>query len=78
MKAAVETLQREQVGKLIVAVPVAALPAANELRSMADAFVCLEIPEDFMAVSSYYSEFLQVTDAEVVTLLSDFREHAAA
>ena len=78
MKAAVETLQREQVGKLIVAVPVAAPAAANELRSMADAFVCLEIPDAFMAVRSYYSVFLQVTDAEVVTLLGDFRELAAA
>lgn len=78
MKAAVETLKREQVGKLIVAVPVAPPLTANELRSMADAFICLEIPEDFMAVGSYYAEFRQVMDAEVVAILRVFRERPAA
>jgi putative phosphoribosyl transferase len=78
MKAAVETLKREQAGKLVVAVPVAPPETAAELQRMVDVFVCLDIPEDFMAVGSCYSEFPQVTDAEVVTLLSDFRQRTAA
>jgi predicted phosphoribosyltransferase len=78
MKAAVKTLKGEQVGKLIVAVPVSPHGTASELQKMVDVFVCLEIPEDFMSVGSYYSEFRQVTDAEVVAILDDFRERAAA
>ena len=78
MKAAVETLKREQVGKLVVAVPVAPPGTAAELQRMADVFVCLNIPEDFMAVGNCYYEFPQVTDAEVVALLGGYRERAAA
>lgn len=78
MKAAVETLKREQVGKLIVAVPVAPPYTAAELQRMVDAFVCLDIPEDFMSVGNYYWDFTQVTDADVTQLLRDFRHRAAA
>lgn len=78
MKAAVEALKREQLAKLIVAVPVAPQETAVELQRLVDVFVCLEIPPDFMAVGSYYAEFRQIMDAEVVALLGDFRERAAA
>jgi putative phosphoribosyl transferase len=78
MKAAVETLKREQVGKLVVAVPVAPPSTAAELQRMVDVFVCLAMPEDFMSVGSYYEDFKQVTDADVMQLLQDFRRRAAA
>ncbi len=78
MKAAVETMKRAQAGKLIVAVPVAPPGTAAEVRAMTDVFICLDTPEEFTAVGCYYSEFPQVTDSEVVKLLGDFRERAAA
>ena len=78
MKAAVETLKRERVGKLIIAVPVAPLYTAAELRRMIDVFVYLDIPENFMSVGSYYADFKQVPDADVTQLLQDFRHRAAA
>lgn len=78
MKAAIETLKLEKIEKLIVAVPVAPLSTASEVRGMIDSFICLETPEDFMAVGSYYFEFPQVTDAEVVQYLERFREREAA
>ena len=78
MKTAAETLKRERVGKLIVAVPVAPPSTAAELQRMVDVFVCLDIPEDFMSVSSYYEDFKQVTDADVTRLLQAFRRRAAA
>ena len=78
MKAAVETVKREQVGKIVVAVPVAPPGTAAELQRIVDVFVCLAMPGDFMSVGSCYSEFPQVTDAEVVTLLGDHRERTAA
>jgi putative phosphoribosyl transferase len=78
MRAAVEALTREHVGKLVVAVPVAPPDTATVLQRIVDVFVCLEIPDDFMAVGSYYAEFRQIMDAEVVALLGDFRERTAA
>ncbi len=78
MKAAVETLKRENIGKLVVAVPVAPPGTAAEIEGMVDAFVCLATPEDFMAVGNHYYDFTQVTDADVVKLLEDFRRRAAA
>jgi predicted phosphoribosyltransferase len=78
MKAAVETLKRELVGKLVVAVPVAPPATAAELQKTVDVFLCLDLPEDFLSVGSYYEDFLQVTDAEVMQLLQKFRRVAAA
>lgn len=78
IKAAVESLKRERLDKLVIAVPVAPLATALELQNMADLLVCLELPEDFMAVGSYYAEFRPVMDAEVVALLGAFRERKAA
>ena len=78
MKAAVETLKREQVGKLIVAVPVAPPATAAELQRMVDVFVCPDIRWDFTAVGNFYEDFRQVSDADVTALLRDFQRRAAA
>jgi putative phosphoribosyl transferase len=78
MKAAVATLKREQIEKVIVAVPVAPPDTAVELGRLADGFICLETPEYFTAVGSYYRDFEQVTDAEVMEILKAFRPRAAA
>lgn len=78
MKAAVETVKREQVGKLVVAVPVAPPSTAAELQRMVEVFVCLDMPGDFMSVGSYYENFRQVTDADVMQILQNFQRRAAA
>ncbi|HXY55725.1 MAG TPA: phosphoribosyltransferase [Nitrospirota bacterium] len=69
LKAAIETMKKERISKLVVAVPVAPPSTAEELKHMADEFVCIETPYYFMAVGSHYSDFTQVTDEEVVKLL---------
>lgn len=78
MKAAVKTLKEETTGKLVVAVPVAPLRVAEEFKDMVDRFVCLETPGDFMAVGSYYWDFTQVTDLDVMKLIEGFRRRTAA
>lgn len=78
IKAAVNTLKQEGIGKLIVAVAVAPPYTAAELTSMADVFVCLETPEDFMSVGNCYHDFTQVTDEDVVNILTKFRVVKAA
>lgn len=69
MKAAISTLKKEEIKKLVVALPVAPPDTAAELRRLVDEMVCLETPEYFMAVGSFYSNFTQVTDEEVVEFL---------
>lgn len=69
MKAAIATLKEENLKRLVVALPVAPPDTAAELRRMADEFICLHTPEGFMAVGSYYADFRQTTDEEVVEIL---------
>lgn len=69
MKAAIITLRQEGIRRLVVAVPVAPPETAGELQGMADEFVCLLIPPDFMSVGGYYHDFAQVSDEEVVAML---------
>ncbi len=73
MKAAISTLNVEGIEKLIVALPVAPPETAEELRQMADELICLETPAYFMAVGSYYQDFTQVTDEDVVEILERSR-----
>lgn len=69
MKAAVATLQREGLAKLVVAVPVAPPDTAREIAPTVDEWVCLDTPAGFAAVGQFYRDFTQVEDAEVVALL---------
>lgn len=69
LKAAIATLKKEKISRLVVAVPVAPPGTAGELERMADEFICIETPSNFMAVGAYYQDFFQVTDDEVVRLL---------
>lgn len=76
-KAAVSTLKAGGIGKLVVALPVAPPGTAEELRRMSDELICLKTPYDFMAVGSYYRDFAQVTDDEVVEILEKARARKA-
>jgi putative phosphoribosyl transferase len=69
VKAAIITLKEEKLKKLIVALPVAPAGMADEIGQMADTFICIETPFDFMAVGAYYHDFTQVSDEEVINLL---------
>lgn len=69
IKAAIATLREEKLNKLIIALPVAPPEIADTLKQMVDEFICIEMPEDFMAVGAHYRDFSQVSDKEVVELL---------
>lgn len=75
MKAAITTLKKEKIEKLVIALPVAPPSTSAELKEMADEFICLEIPYDFFAVGSYYNNFKQVSDIEVIELLQKSAKH---
>ncbi len=76
MLAAARHVRSLQPEKLIVAVPVCSAQALNTLKKEVDEVVYLAIPEPFFAVGEWYTEFQQVSDAEVQQMLA--RSHAPA
>jgi putative phosphoribosyl transferase len=69
MLAAVTALRQEQVGWLVVAVPVAGAEVCDTLHAAADEVVCLLAPRMLYAIGLWYDDFLQTTDEEVRSLL---------
>lgn len=65
MLAAVNTVKRQEPAKIIAAVPVASESALNRIKTKADAFICLHIPQEFMAVGDFYEDFQEISDAQV-------------
>lgn len=69
MKSAISTLRKEKIERLVVGLPVASMEAEDQIGNMADEWVCLATPRDFVAVGNHYQDFTQVSDEEVVELL---------
>ena len=69
VRAALVALRRHRVGRLVVAVPVAAEEAVEQLKRMADDVIALEIPHPFGAIGYFYEDFTQVEDGEVTEIL---------
>ncbi len=71
MKAAIGKLRHEQPKKIIVAVPVAPKETIEELQPLVDEVIAIFVPEVFAgAIGNYYEDFPQVSEEEVVALLS--------
>jgi putative phosphoribosyl transferase len=70
MRAAVRSIRRLDPKEIVVAVPVGAKESVEDLRKEADKVVCLAVPDEFTAVSLWYTDFPQVNDEEVHELLS--------
>lgn len=77
MKAAARAV-RPRVGRVVIAVPVAAATTCRELENEADQVLCLSTPEDFEAVGQFYFNFTPTSDEEVRTLLAQWRRNREA
>jgi len=76
MRAAVIKLKKQEPKKIVVAVPVTPRSTADTLRREADEVIALDIPSDYGylgAVGAYYDEFYQVSDKQVIEILSGFK-----
>jgi putative phosphoribosyl transferase len=69
MRAAVAALRAYRPEEIVVAVPVGAAQVCGDLRREADKVVCAMTPEPMAAISMWYDDFTQTTDAEVRELL---------
>lgn len=72
IRAALRATRMRKPKTLVVAVPVAPTDSLEELRGEADDIVCLEQHKFFRAIGTYYTDFRQVTDQEVIETLNRF------
>jgi putative phosphoribosyl transferase len=71
-RAALRGVRTRNPERLVLAVPVAPTESLVELRSEADDIVCLEDYAVFGAIGFFYADFRQVSDREVIDILSRF------
>lgn len=71
--AALRSLRAQRPQSLVLAVPVAAPDALDELAVEVDHIVCPLQPENLSAIARWYLDFSQVSDAEVVAVLERAR-----
>ncbi len=69
VQAALHAVKRTKLRRLVLAVPVAPRDIAAALREEVDDFICLVIPPNLGGISSFYIDFHQVSDDEVVEML---------
>lgn len=70
MLAAIKETKSKKPAKVIVAVPVSPKDTFEKIKKEVDEFVVVDLPEFFEgAVGSYYDDFPQVEDEEVISIL---------
>ena len=70
MRAAIQIAHKLGAARIVVAVPVGAPDTCEALAREVDELVCISRPPFFTAVSLWYRDFGQTSDAEVVDLLA--------
>ncbi|MEM2140799.1 phosphoribosyltransferase family protein [Nitrososphaera sp.] len=71
--AAINWLKEQRLKKLIVAMPVGPADTVQRLKQLVSDVVVLSAPVVFMAVGAFYEDFEQVSDDEVVEIMSKYR-----
>ena len=72
--ATIEVLRKGKPRKIIVAVPVTSQTAFRKLSDEVDVLVTVECPKVFLSVGSFYEDFTQVEDTDVLFYLKRLRE----
>jgi predicted phosphoribosyltransferase len=70
MRAAVEAVRILGPSRVVVAVPVAPPETVASFTRDGLEIACVHVPEDFVSVGSWYRDFGQVSDEEVIRLIS--------
>ncbi|MCE5186358.1 MAG: hypothetical protein LLF76_09560 [Planctomycetaceae bacterium] len=77
MQAAIWAARAEKPTWILVALPVGPPDTIKRLARHADEVVCLSAPSPFYAIGQFYQEFGQVSDEQVVDILSRHKEDHA-
>lgn len=78
MHMAVWVVRAAKAAKIVVAVPVAPPEVCAALAPQVDELVCLRTPSPFISVGSWYRDFEQLSDEQVVALLTRGGQDAPA
>lgn len=60
---------KKRPAKIILAIPVIARDAYDQLQSQVDKIIALEIPDSFSSVGKFYTEFLPIGEQEILSIL---------
>lgn len=71
MELAIQELKEAGVATITVATPVCPKNTYNKIKKMADDFTTCMVPERFIGIGGYYKDFEQVSDDEVISILSN-------
>lgn len=69
VRAALMAIRLEGPARLVLAVPVAATASLEALASLADDVVCVEPRHDLFAIGTWYRDFTQTDDDDVIAIL---------
>ena len=69
MLGSVAIIKKSKPHEIIIATPVASKSAAEKLKKQVNEFISLLYPIEFLAVGSYYEDFSQVDDSDVIKYL---------
>lgn len=70
IKAAILTLQKQKAKEIIIATPIISSEAFNDLKSFGiNEIIYLQKPDYLNSISSWYKDFKQVSDEEVISLM---------
>jgi putative phosphoribosyl transferase len=72
--AAIQMVRNKSPKKIVVAVPVAPDDAAERIKSKVDEFICPFITDAFIGVGGYYFDFSQVSDEDVIKIMTDIHQ----
>jgi putative phosphoribosyl transferase len=67
--ATISVLRKSFPKKIIVATPVASKHSVNELSEIADQVITITTPDELFAIGSFYENFRQLTDEDVIDIL---------
>lgn len=71
IKAAIAYVKALYARKVFLAIPVIGQDAYNKLLHQVDDIIALEIPKQFAAVGQFYKQFPQVTDEEILKIITN-------
>jgi putative phosphoribosyl transferase len=74
----IDVIRKSDPARIIIAVPVAPSSAVSKLRKEVEEVVVVMVPENFYGVGSFYEDFEQVSDEEVIFYLNKLREFKKA
>lgn len=68
-------LSTQNIKKVILAIPVIPQDTLQKIKPMMNSIITLETPKEFSSVGQFYEEFEQVSDEEVMNILSNFKKN---